>query len=123
MGLIWKRDPLATLTEAQNPCAYVDLCEEFELRRFLSTLERLRSSAPSEYDLRGPFPDTAYARMLKSTGAMLDAFHALNNLITKNPKATKGEAEILQHTIKERGQLSKRISHLFQGVPEFALYP
>lgn len=115
MGLVWKRDPLAMLTEGESPNAYMDLREEFDLHRFLSRLENLKISAASEADLRGPFPDVAYSRILKSTSAMLDAFHAMNVMIMKNPKATKAEAEILEHTVKERTYLSTRISHLFQG--------
>lgn len=115
MGLIWKRDPLAPLTEEDHPNAYMDLREEFDLHGFLSRLENLRSSAASEHDLRGPFPDAAYARILRSTGAMLDAFHAMNVMIMKNPRATQKEAEMLRYTVKERVQLSTRISHLFQG--------
>ena len=115
MGLVWKRDPLATLTEGESPNAYMDLREEFELQRYLLRLENLKSSAASEVDLRGPFPDTAYSRILKSTDAMLDAFHAMNVMIMKNPKATKAEAKALEYTVKERTYLSPRISHLFQG--------
>ena len=115
MGLVWKRDPLAMLTGGDSPHAYMDLGEEFELHRFLSQLENLRSSAASEMDLRGPFPDAAYSRILKSTTAMLDAFHAMNVMIMKNTKATEAEAEILEHTVQERTYLSTRISHLFQG--------
>lgn len=116
MGLIWKRDPLAMLTEGDIPNAYMDLREEFELHQFLSRLENLRSSAASEVDLRGPFQDAAYSRILKSTGAMLDEFHAMNVMIMKNPKATEGETEMLRYTINERAQLCTRISHLFQGM-------
>ena len=116
MGLIWKRDPLAVLTEGAAPDSYLNIQEEFELHQILSRLESLRSSAAAEVDLRGPFPDAAYARILKSTGAMLDAFHAMNVMIKKNPKATKGEAEILSYTVTERTHLSTRISHLFQGM-------
>ena len=115
MGLVWKRDPLAMLTEGGSSNAYMDLREEFELHRFLSRLENLKSSATSEIDLRGPFPDAAYSRILKSTTAMLEAFHAMNVMIMKNPKATKAEAYILEYTAKERTYLSTRISHLFQG--------
>ena len=115
MGLIWRRDPLAMLTEGDHPNVYFDLREEFELHRFLLLLEKLRSAAKSEIDLRGPFPDAAYSRILKSTGAMLDAFHAMNVMIMKNPQATKGEAEMLRYTVNERAQLCARISHLFQG--------
>lgn len=114
MGLVWKRDPLAMLTEGESPNAYMDLREEFELHRFLSRLENLKSSAASEVDLRGPFPDAAYSRILKSTGAMLDAFHAMNVMIMKNPKATGAEAQILEDTARERTYLSTRISHLLQ---------
>lgn len=115
MGLVWKRDPLAMLTEGESPNAYMDLREEFELHRFLVRLENLKSSAASEVGLRGPFPAAAYSRILKGTGAMLDAFHAMNVMIMKNPKATKAEAKMLGHTVKERTYLSTRISHLFQG--------
>lgn len=114
MGLVWKRDPLAMLTEGESTNAYMDLREEFELHRFLSRLESLKSSAASEMGLRGPFPDAAYSRILKSTTRMLDAFHAMNVLIMKSPKASKAEAEILEYTAKERTYLSTRISHLFQ---------
>lgn len=115
MGLVWKRDPLTMLTEGESPNAYMDLGEELELHRFLSRLENLKSSAASETHLRRPFPDAAYSRILKSTSAMLDAFHAMNVMIKKNPSATKAEAVILEHTVRERTYLSTRISHLFQG--------
>ena len=115
MGLIWKRDPLATLLEGECSHSYMDLREEFGLHRFLSRLENLRGAAASEFDLRGPFPDAAYSKILKSTGAMLDAFHAMNVMIMKNPKASKGEAVTLKDTSNERAQLCARISHLFQG--------
>ena len=114
MGLIWKRDPLAMLLDGDSPQAYMDLREEFELQRFLAGLAKLRSAATSEFDLRGPFPDAPYANILTSTGNMLDAFHAMNVVIMKNPKASKGVAEILKYTTAERAQLCSRISHLFQ---------
>lgn len=48
---------------------------------------------------------------------MLDAFHAMNVMIMKNPKMTRQGAAMLRYTVKERAQLSTRISHLFQGNP------
>ena len=115
MGLTWKRDPLAKFLEGDSPHPYMDLREEFALHRFLTRLEGLRSSASSEINLRGPFPNAAYGRILKSTGSMLDAFHAMNVVIMKDPAASKGEAELLKFTANERSQLCSRISHLFQG--------
>lgn len=91
----------------------MDIREELELSNFLTRLESLRSAATSEIDLRGPFPAETYDRILTSTSNMLDAFHALNVAIVGNPKASKGEAEILQYTRTERAQLCTRISHLF----------
>ena len=115
MGLIWKRDPLSTLLEGASTHAYMDLGEEFELHQYLTRLDKLRSSAKSEVDIKGSFPDTSYGRILQNTGAMLDAFHAMNVMILKNPKASPGEAEILRYTAIERAALCARISHLFQG--------
>lgn len=115
MGLIWKRDPLFTLIVGESSIPYMNLKEEFELQRFLSRLDNLRKAASSEFELRGPFPDAAYERILKSTGRMLDAFHAMNVVMMKDPKASEGEAEMLVYTARERAHLCARISHLFQG--------
>ena len=118
MGLIWKRDPLTKILPASStqsvPPAYMDLGEEFELHRYLTRLDNLRGAAVSEIDLQGSFQDDVYSRILESTGSMLDAFHAMNVTIMKNPRASKGEAEILKYTTQERVMLSARISHLFQ---------
>ena len=118
MGLIWKRDPLSTLLEGESAHAYMKLGEEFELQRFLSRLEALQSAAAAEFELSGSFPDASYGRVLKSTGRMLDAFHAMNVLIRKNPTVSESEAKILRSTADERAQLCARISHLFQGMSE-----
>jgi Fusaric acid resistance protein-like len=116
MGLIWKRDPLMTFTDGETPNQYMCLREEFELQRFLSTLENLQASAKSEFELKGPFPDKQYGRILKSTSRMLDAFHAMNVVILKDLTASKGEAALLKATARERAQLCSRISHLFSGM-------
>ena len=103
------------LMRPARPQPYMDLNEEMDLQQFLTRLEKLKSSAESEMDIRGPFPAAAMSRILSSTGAMLNVFHAMNVMIAKNPKATKGEAEILRYTATERASLCARISHLFQG--------
>lgn len=92
----------------------MDLCEELSLHRYLTFLETLSSAASSEVYLRGPFPSDTYSRILKSTSEMLDAFHAMNVIISKNPRTSEGEKRILEYTSHERAYLCKRISHQFQ---------
>jgi predicted ATP-grasp superfamily ATP-dependent carboligase len=115
MGLIWKRDPLQMLLEGAARSNYMDIRESIELRRFLTQLEGLRASAVHEFDLRGPFPDKIYQHLLEATGRMLGAFHAMQVVISKDLKASVGEADLLKYTTSERMQLSSRISHLFSG--------
>ncbi|KAI9724904.1 MAG: hypothetical protein M1812_000180 [Candelaria pacifica] len=114
MALIWRRDPLSSLIEGESPKAYLHSGEEFALQRSVTKLDSLRKSASSEFELAGPFPESAYQRILQSTGNMLDAFHAINVVILKDINATEGEAEVLKFTATERAQLSARIGHLFQ---------
>ncbi|KAK1812786.1 hypothetical protein LTR12_012813 [Friedmanniomyces endolithicus] len=113
MALVWKRDPLATFLLGAPRSSYMDIREESAMRAFLSNLEGLRKAACSEYELRGPFPDEIIGRILERTGRMLDAFHAMNVVISKNLQYTPGEAAVLRATRPERFQLSARISHLF----------
>ena len=116
MGLIWKRPPLDLLLEGESSTAYMDLAEELNLHRYLSGLEKLRSSAASEVGLRSAFPNDLFKKLLDSSSSMLDAFHAMNVIIMKEPSASDGEAAILRFTRDERAQLGTRISHLFQGI-------
>ncbi|RDW91153.1 hypothetical protein BP5796_02318 [Coleophoma crateriformis] len=113
MGLIWKRDPLSMLLEGESPNAYMNLREELALQGYVSRLDALRSAATSEFELRGPFRSKEYARIVESTNKMLDAFHAMNVIIQKDPVPSRGEAILLEYTAVERAQLCARISHLF----------
>jgi hypothetical protein len=120
MGLIWKRGPLRTILESDDTrpdhsASYMTQHEQSELRRFLDSLDGLRNSAASEFELKGPFPDKIFKTILDATRSMLDSFHAMNVIVLKNVKATEGEKEILRYTKKEWMELSRRISHLFSG--------
>lgn len=113
MSLIWKRDPLATFLLGEPRSSYMDIREESSLQTFLASLQTLRQAASSEFELKGPFPDQETARILECTGRMLDAFHAMNVVISKNLQYTPGEAAVLRYTRSERSELSARISHLY----------
>jgi hypothetical protein len=113
MSLIWRRDPLAMYLLGEPLSAYMDIREEAELQTFLSQLQALRKAAASEFEFRAPFPDKVLSRILERTKRMLDNFHAMNVVISKDLKASPGEAEVLRFTRTERFALSARISHLF----------
>jgi hypothetical protein len=115
MGLIWKRDPLQILVDNDIRSTYMDIRESIQLQRFLSHLEVLRASASHEFDLRGPFPDKLYRQILEATDRMLGSFHAMQVVISKDMKASRGEEDLLRYTQEERTQLSARLSHLFSG--------
>jgi hypothetical protein len=115
MGMIWKRDPMEILIDGPSRSTYMDIKESIQLQRYLNKLDGLRESATHEYDLRGPFPDHVYRQILESTGRMLGAFYAMHVVISKDLKASQGEAELLKFTKEQRTQLSARISHLFSG--------
>ncbi|KAL1311552.1 hypothetical protein AAFC00_001671 [Neodothiora populina] len=113
MSLIWKRDPLAMFLLGEPVSNYMDIREEAELQTYLTQLDSLRKAAASEFELRAPFPDKVTQRILDRTQRMLDNFHAMNVVISKDLKASPGEAEVLRYTRAERFALSARISHLF----------
>ncbi|KAK0660200.1 hypothetical protein DIS24_g3472 [Lasiodiplodia hormozganensis] len=113
MALIWKRDPLSTLLDGASASSFADIRESIKLQRFLNHLEALRKSAASEFELSGPFPSKVYGSLFATTGRILDAFHAMNVVISKDVKSSEGEQALLKYTRDERIQLSSRISHLF----------
>lgn len=115
MALIWRRDPLNCLVEGESEKKYLNISEEHALQKALLRLGTLAAAAPHELRLKGPFPAAEYRKILSANQAILDAFHGMSVMITKDPKANRREADILEHTKKERGDLCARISHLFYG--------
>ncbi|CAD6505189.1 BgTH12-00684 [Blumeria graminis f. sp. triticale] len=116
MGLIWKRDPLATLLDGESTVPYMDIREEFALHRYLLRLENLRNSAKSEFELRGPFPAKEFENIMDSTSNILDSLHAMNDIIQSNKAVSEGETFLLQYTSNERAHLCSLISHLFHVI-------
>ncbi|KAL7269959.1 hypothetical protein RUND412_007347 [Rhizina undulata] len=113
MSLIWKRDPLDCLVEGHSESSYMNITEEHALQKALLRLGTLGAAATHEFRLKGPFPTKEYQNILAANQAILDAFHGMSVMIAKDPKANRHEAQILEHTKKERNDLCARISHLF----------
>ncbi|KAI5462584.1 Fusaric acid resistance protein-like-domain-containing protein [Mariannaea sp. PMI_226] len=114
MGLIWKRGPLTVSLNSNNALDYMREGEQAALQRYAFKLESLRSSSKSEFELRGPFPDQAYARILRSTKHILDGFYAMRLITSKRSNLSDGERALLEFTNSERVRLCERICHVFQ---------
>ncbi|KAI9172398.1 hypothetical protein HJFPF1_01900 [Paramyrothecium foliicola] len=114
LGLIWKRGPLLTMLESNSTADYMREGEQAALQRYAFKLESLRSSAQSEFELRGPFPYDAYGRIMTSTKRILDGFYAMRLITQKRLSLSEGERMLLEITGPERKLLSQRICHVFQ---------
>ncbi|KAM5479076.1 hypothetical protein McanMca71_007104 [Microsporum canis] len=112
LSVIWKRDPLSTMIRGGPTIPYFDVQEKIKLQLFLNHLDSLLVSARSEFSLKRRLPDAEYRVLLAGTRRLLDAFQAMNLEIMKNLTASEGEAAMLKYTLRERMQLSARISHL-----------
>jgi hypothetical protein len=114
LGLIWKRGPLLTMLESNSTVDYMREGEQAALQRYAFKLESLRGSAKSEFELRGPFPADAYARIMVSTKRILNGFYAMRLITQRRSKLSEGERTLLEITAPERKLLSQRICHVFQ---------
>ncbi|KAF4467318.1 Lactobacillus histidine kinase [Fusarium albosuccineum] len=116
MGLIWKRGPLSVSLHSNNTLDYMREGEQAALQRYAFKLESLRASAKSEFELRGPFPDAAYGRIMRSTKNMLNGFYAMRLITSKRNSLSEGERALLEFTASERVLLCERICHVFQVI-------
>ncbi|KAL7942480.1 Fusaric acid resistance protein-like domain-containing protein [Trichoderma barbatum] len=115
LGLIWKRGPLAALLEGGDDGPdFMKEGEQIALRRYVFKLESLRDSAKSEFELRGPFPDAAYGRIMHSTKHILDGLYAMRLITQRRDTLSEGESALLEITASERVQLCQRLCHVFQ---------
>ncbi|KAL6363561.1 hypothetical protein LRP88_02982 [Fusarium phalaenopsidis] len=99
-----------------NTLDYMREGEQAALQRYAFKLESLRSSAKSEFELRGPFPDAAYGRIMRSTRNMLNGFYAMRLITSKRSSLSDGERALLEFTASERMLLCERICHVFQVI-------
>lgn len=79
MGLIWKCDPLNSLTHiGEAPRSFTTLQDEQKLQKSLLKMQELVGAASNEFRLKGPFPTKNYEFIMKTTQEILDAFHNVN---------------------------------------------
>ncbi|PON29711.1 hypothetical protein TGAM01_v201077 [Trichoderma gamsii] len=114
LGLIWKRGPLAGISKNKSVLDFMQEGEQTALRRYVFKLESLRDSAKSEFELRGPFPNAAYGRIMHSTKHILDGLYAMRLITQRRHTLSEGESSLLEITSAERLQLCQRLCHVFQ---------
>ncbi|KAG6012559.1 hypothetical protein E4U54_007456 [Claviceps lovelessii] len=114
LGLMWRRGPLSMLVSSNNTLEYIREGEQVALQRYAYKLETLRDSAKSEFELRGPFPNGPYSRIMRSTKHILDSFYAMRLLIHRHENVSDGERALLLFTRDERVRLCRRICHVLQ---------
>ncbi|KAK3309164.1 Fusaric acid resistance protein-like-domain-containing protein [Chaetomium strumarium] len=114
MGLIWKRGPLAILLRSDCTRSYLRSGEQAALQKYAARLDALRTSAASEFELRGPFPAEQNRRVMECTHRLLDAFYAMSLVTQRKGNLTEGERALLVYTADERALLCDRICHVFQ---------
>ncbi|KAH6631196.1 Fusaric acid resistance protein-like-domain-containing protein [Chaetomium sp. MPI-SDFR-AT-0129] len=114
MGLIWKRGPLAILLRSDCTRSYLRTGEQTALQKYAGRLDSLRTSAVSEFELRGPFPADQSQRLMACTHRLLDAFYGMSLVTQRKAVLTDGERALLQYTADERAMLCERICHVFQ---------
>ncbi|KAH8178973.1 fusaric acid resistance protein-like domain-containing protein [Sarocladium implicatum] len=114
LGLIWKRGPLGTVVESNSTLDYMREGEQAALQRYATKLETLRNAAKSEFELRGPFPNEAWGRIMQSTKHILDGFYAMRLITQKRHGLSEGELAVLEYTATERRLFCQRICHVFQ---------
>lgn len=113
MALIWNHDPLNSLLENNSNRRHSNITEVHSLQKALISLNSMAAAAPHEFRLKGPFPVKEYQTLLKVNQSILDAFHGMNVMIQRDPKANRRETDILKFTMKERSDLCARLGHLF----------
>ncbi|KAK9370809.1 Fusaric acid resistance protein-like-domain-containing protein [Lipomyces kononenkoae] len=114
MGLLWKNDPLNSLTsrgELLKP--YVTIQDEQKLQKSLLNMRTLISAAKNEFRLKGPFPKNHYETIMNTTQEILDVYHNMNSMIMKDLYASERESQMIAYTLEERRELSNRIFLLF----------
>ncbi|KAL2159112.1 hypothetical protein VTH06DRAFT_2871 [Thermothelomyces fergusii] len=114
MGLIWKRGPLAILLRSDCSRSYLRTGEQAALQKYAARLDDLRTSAASEFELRGPFPSEQSRRLMACTRRLLDAFYAMSLVTQRKGHLSEGERALLLYTADERAVLCDRICHVFQ---------
>ncbi|KAL2264675.1 hypothetical protein VTJ83DRAFT_7185 [Remersonia thermophila] len=114
MGLIWRRGPLAMLLRSDCSRSYLRSGEQAALQKYAARLDALRAAAETEFELRGPFPAAASARLMGCTRRLLDAFYAMSLVTQRKRGLTEGERALLRYTADERAMLCDRICHVFQ---------
>lgn len=110
LGVIWNSDPLEYNPETME---LVGFKAEEGTNKILSECETLLKQAPVEFRLKGKFPTQTYAKLIKETSAIIDAFQNLDLLIKADPTLNSNEEYVLKYIEVERSEVEQRIFLVF----------
>ncbi|RLV92701.1 hypothetical protein JA1_003040 [Spathaspora sp. JA1] len=110
LGVMWNSDPLE-----YNPhtMKLVGFKAEDGTNNLLAECETLLKQAPLEYRLKGSFPTSKYAMLIRDTSAILDAFQNLDLFIKVDPTLSSNEKYVLKYIEFERNEVEHRIFLVF----------
>ncbi|KAJ5360187.1 hypothetical protein N7517_009378 [Penicillium concentricum] len=111
---VWESDPLSTIgiAEGNTLGCFMTSPDKLEIERLFSQLERLRTSARSEFEFKRPFPDAAYGNIIRRTRSIVDNLYSLDLILVNAPGLSEGQCSLFQYTAVVRQRLSTYICHL-----------
>ncbi|KAJ5836386.1 hypothetical protein N7447_002412 [Penicillium robsamsonii] len=112
LQFVWESDPLSTIAIASTPACFMNSQDKLEIERLFSQLERLRTSARSEFEFKRPFPDAAYGNIIRLTRRIVDNLYSLDLILVNAPGLSEGQCSLLMYTAVVRQRLSTYICHL-----------
>lgn len=110
LGVIWNSDPLEYDPETMH---LVGFKAEEGTNKLLAECETLLKHAPLEVRLKGPFPVSAYTKLIRETSSILDAFQNLDLLIKVDTTLSLNEEYVLKYIAAERDEVEHRIFLVF----------
>ncbi|KAI5961788.1 hypothetical protein CANMA_003765 [Candida margitis] len=110
LGVIWNSDPLEYNPDTME---LVGFKAEEGTNKILSECETLLKQAPVEFRLKGKFPTRTYAKLIKETSSIIDAFQNLDLLIKADPTLNGNEEYVLKYIEVERNEVEQRIFLVF----------
>lgn len=112
LGISWSTD----LLEYDESGDFIGIKDEKGMYYLLSECDTLLKQAPLEIRIKGKFPTSTYAELLKRTSSIIDSIQNLKLMIDLDPSISPNEKYVLQYIEAERKEVEHRIFLMFYMV-------